>query len=74
MTHMKSIVGALSIMMASGIIADFDVSESDSEVYVRVWPAEGSDGDHLKSHVAAVLPPYVDERQVSVVSTQDLGT
>jgi len=33
MTGTKSIVGVLSIMMASGTIADFDVFELDSEVH-----------------------------------------
>jgi hypothetical protein len=69
MTGTKSIIGALSIMMASGTIADFDVFESDSEVYVRVWSTGGHYDNHLHKHVAAMLPPNVDERHVTVVNT-----
>jgi hypothetical protein len=71
MTYQKSILGALSIMMASGTIADFDVFESGSEVYVRVWSTDGRDGNRLQKHVAAALPPYVNEHHVTVVSTSD---
>jgi hypothetical protein len=57
MTGTKSIVGVLSIMMASGTIADFDVFELDSEVHIRVWSAGGRDDNHLHKQVAAILPP-----------------
>jgi hypothetical protein len=69
MAYMKTIVGALTIMMASGIIVDFDVTEVDNEVYVRVWsPEDGRARPHLQKHVAAVLPTRIEERHVSVVS------
>ena len=58
-TGMKSIVGALSIMMASVMIEDFDVFELDSEVYVRVWSTGGQGDNHLRKHVVAILPPNV---------------
>jgi len=58
-------------MMASGAIADFDVFESDSEVYVRVWSTDGRGGNRLQKHVAAMLPPYVDERHITVVNTSE---
>jgi hypothetical protein len=65
---MKTIVGALSIMMASGTIADFDVTEVDDVVYVRVWsPEDGRARPHLQKHVAAILPPGVDERHITVM-------
>jgi hypothetical protein len=68
MTYMKTIVGALSIMMASGTIADFDVTEVDDVVYVRVWsPEDGRARPHLQKHVAAILPPGVDERHITVM-------
>jgi hypothetical protein len=69
MTYMKTIVGALSIMMASGTIVDFDVTEVDDVVYVRVWsPDDGRARPHLQKHVAALLPPRIEEHHVSVVS------
>ena len=69
---MKSIVGALSIMMASGTIADFDVFEMDSEVYVRVWSTGGEGDNHLHKHVVAILPPNVHEHHVTVVGSSTL--
>ena len=68
MTRMRSIVGALSIMAAAGTIADFDVVEADSVVYVRVWSADDRDGSHLQREVAALLLPHADEHHVTVVS------
>ena len=68
MAYMKTIVGALTIMMASGIIVDFDVTEVDNEVYVRVWsPEDGRLRPHLQKHVAAVLLSRVEERHIIVV-------
>jgi hypothetical protein len=67
MTYTRTIVGALSIMMASGLIADFDVVETGREVYVRVWSIDGRDPLHLQKHVAAILPPHIHERHVTVV-------
>jgi hypothetical protein len=69
MARMKSIIGALSIMMASGVIADFDVLESESEVLVRVWSTDRRDVKHLRKHVAAILPLHVDEEHVTVIAT-----
>ena len=67
---MKTIVGALSIMMASGTILDFDVTEVDDVVYVRVWsPEDGRARPHLQKQVAAILPPRIEEHHVSVVSS-----
>jgi hypothetical protein len=55
-------------MMASGTIVDFDVTEVDDVVYVRVWsPEDGRARPHLQKHVAAILPPGVDERHITVM-------
>ena len=68
MTTMKMIVGALTIMMASGTIADFDITEVDNEVYIRVWsPDDSRARDLLQKHVAAILPRPIEERHVIVV-------
>lgn len=68
MTYLKTVAGALAIMMASGMIADFDVSETDdNEIMVRVWPADDRPDTHLRLHVAALLARHVADGRVSVV-------
>src|SRR5262245_24603821 len=68
-TTNHTIVGALTIMMASGAIVDFDVTENDDEVYVRVWPPDdGRARRQLQKHVAAILPAGIEERHVTVAS------
>jgi hypothetical protein len=67
MTYTRTIVGALSIMMAAGFIADFDVVETDREVHVRVWSIDGDDPHQLQKNVAAILPPHIHERHITVV-------
>ncbi len=67
MAYMKTIVGALTIMMASGTIVDFDVTEVDDVVYVRVWSPDDGRARHLQKHVAAVLPSRIEERHVTVM-------
>ena len=68
MTYLKTVAGALAIMMASGMIADFDVSETDdNEIIVRVWSADDQPDAHLRMHVAALLSHHVDAGRVSVV-------
>jgi len=67
-TTVHTIVGTLTIMMASGAIVDFDVTENDDEVYVRVWsPDDGRARHQLQKHVAAILPTGIEERHVTVV-------
>lgn len=63
---MKAMLGALAIMMASGMIADFDVSESGDSMIVRVWSA-GDDDASLRGHVAALLSPHIGGGRVIVV-------
>ena len=68
MTYLKTVAGALAIMMASGMIADFDVSETDDhEIVVRVWSADDRPDAHLRMQVAALLSRHVDAGHVSVV-------
>jgi len=63
----------LAIMMASGMILDFEFVESDSETYVRVWfPADG-DSTHLRKHVGTILSNHIDEQHVLVVSEDGAG-
>jgi hypothetical protein len=68
MTYLKTVAGALAIMMASGMIADFDVSETDdNQIIVRVWSTDDQPDTHLRMHVAALLSHHVDAGRVSVV-------
>jgi hypothetical protein len=69
MGYMNTTVGALTIMMASGLIVDFEVTEVDNEVYVRVWSSnDGRARQHLQKQMAAILPPRVEEHHVTVVN------
>jgi hypothetical protein len=68
MTYVKSLFGALAIMMASGMILDFEFVESDSETYIRVWSPADGDSTYLRKHVGTILSPHIDERHVLVVS------
>ncbi len=67
LNKLKATIGALAIMMGSGAIIDFEVSESDSEIFVRVWSPPQHDVTHLRKQVAAILPSGVDERHVVIV-------
>jgi hypothetical protein len=72
MAAMKAIVGALTIMMASGAIADFDVTEADDEVYVQVWSADDErPRSHVHEQVALMLGPRIDEHRITVVRKSD---
>ncbi len=65
---MSAVVGALSIMMAAGVIADFDVTEVDNEVHVQVWPSDDSrPRNRVHQQVALMLGPRIDERRITVV-------
>jgi len=64
----KSLFGALAIMMASGMILDFELVESDSETCIRVWSPADCDSAHLRKHVGTILSNHIDERHVLVVS------
>ena len=67
MNYFKASVGALAIMMASGMIADFDVSERDNDLYVKVWSLDDQPDGRLRKHVAALLHNTIDEARISVV-------
>jgi hypothetical protein len=67
MTYLKAVAGALAIMMASGMIADYDVSVSDDRIDVRVWAPEDQSDARLRKHVAALLGWHVDETHVIVM-------
>jgi hypothetical protein len=56
--------GALSIMISSGAILDFELVVSDGELFVRIWTSGEHGETHLGAHVAAL--GYVDERHVII--------
>lgn len=66
MNYLKAAVGALAIMMASGMIADFDVSVWNDDIYVTVWSVDDQPDIKLRRHVAAMLPVVIDESRVFV--------
>ena len=69
MGYMNTTVGALTIMMASGLIVEFEVTRVDNEVYVRVWSSDdGRARQHLQKQIAAILPERVEEHHVTVVN------
>jgi len=66
MTYLKTAAGALAIMVASGMIADFDMSEWDNTIYVTVWSMDDQPDGKLRKHVAALLPHEIGEARVFV--------
>lgn len=66
MNYLKAAAGALAIMTAAGMIADFDVSVWDDDIYVTVWSADDEPDAKLRKHVAAILPSVIDESRVFV--------
>ena len=67
MSYVKAVMGALAIMMASGMIADFDVSERDNDLYITVWYVDDQPAGKLRKDVAAMLPSTIDEARISVL-------
>ncbi|GIK79392.1 MAG: hypothetical protein KJZ73_03490 [Pseudorhodoplanes sp.] len=67
MSYVKAAAGALAIMVASGMIADFELLQGDDTILVRVWSADDQPDAHLRRQVAAHLPRHVDEARVIVV-------
>jgi hypothetical protein len=67
MTYLKAVAGALAIMMASGMIADYDVSVADDRVQVRIWAPDEDDDARLRNQVAALLAPHVEAPRIVVV-------
>jgi hypothetical protein len=66
MNYLKAAAGALAIMMAAGMIADYDVLELDDTIYVTVWSVDDQPDFKLRKHVAALLPNVIDESRVFV--------
>jgi|EndMetStandDraft_4_1072995.scaffolds.fasta_scaffold350476_2 hypothetical protein len=66
MTYLKAAAGALAIMMASGMIADFDVSITNDDIYVVVWSTDDQSDTKLRKQVAAMLPSAIGESRVFV--------
>lgn len=66
MNYLKAVAGALAIMMASGMIADYDVLEWDNDIYVTVWSVDDQPDMRLRRQVAAILPNVIDESRVFV--------
>ena len=67
MSYVKAAAGALAIMAASGMIADFEVLQRDDTILVRVWSMDETPDARLRKQVAALLPRHVDEGRVIVV-------
>ena len=65
---MNSVKAAMVIMVASGMIADFDLSERDNDLYITVWSVDEHPAAHLRKHVAAIVPGGVDEARISVMN------
>src|SRR5437870_4172186 len=55
----KSTGAVLAIMMRSGAIADFELHEFKSELFVRIWPPRNCRDLHLRKQIAALLPDEV---------------
>ncbi len=66
MNYLKAVAGALAIMTAAGMIADYDVLEWDDNLYVTVWSVDDQPDLKLRKHVAALLPAAIDENHVFV--------
>jgi hypothetical protein len=71
MTYIRAVAGALAIMMASGMIADFDVSVADDRIDVRIWAPDDQNDAKLRRQVAALLARHVDDTHVSVMGRLD---
>lgn len=68
MTYLKAVAGALAIMMASGMIADYDVSVADDRIDVRIWAPEDQNDAWLRKQVAALLSSHTHDARVIVVT------
>jgi hypothetical protein len=66
MNYLKAAAGALAIMMASGMIADYDVLEWDDTIYVTVWSIDDQSDMKLRKHVASILPDVIDESRIFI--------
>jgi hypothetical protein len=71
MTYLKAVAGALAIMMASGMIADYDVSVADDRINVRIWAPEDQNDIRLRMQVTALLPSHTHDAHVIVVTAAE---
>jgi hypothetical protein len=60
---------ALTIMMGSGAIADFELREFASELFIRVWIPQNSDAWRVRKHLAALLPGRLEERHITIAES-----
>lgn len=66
MNYLKAAAGALAIMTAAGMIADFELLEWDNDIYVTVWSVDDQPDLRLRKHVAAMLPNAIDESRIFI--------
>ena len=57
-------------MMCSGAIDDFELRESGTELFVRIWPPRNHFGPHLRKQIAALLPDNIGEMHVTIVEEE----
>jgi hypothetical protein len=68
MNRQNAIFGALAVVVGASAIADFQLYESDGEVFVRVWPIANCDRMRLRKHLAALLRGYIEEKHVTLAA------
>lgn len=68
MTYLKTVAGALAIMAASGMIADFELSGTDDDIRVRVWSFDAQPDSGLRKQVAVLLSRHVGEDRIVLVT------
>ena len=56
-------------MMASGAIADFELHEFGSELFIRVWIPQICDAWRVRKHVAALLPSHLEKRHITIAES-----
>ena len=66
MAYLKAIAGALAIMAASGMIADFDLTEKGREIHVKVWAAGLDACSDVHQDVSTLLSRYGGGRTIVV--------
>jgi hypothetical protein len=72
MTKTNNLAGALTIMMAANAIEDFEVTERDNGVHVRVWSSTDNSRirAQLRGHVTALLSDHANGRALTVVDAE----
>lgn len=67
MTYLKAVAGALAIMMASGMIADYDLAVTEDRIDVRIWAPEDENDAKLRNQVAALLSSHTHAAHIVIV-------